>query len=99
NKAEGDLFVSIHADAWNTTQPRGTTAYFLGLHQSDRSLEIMKHENEVFNNGKSEVIELTPDDLLIYELAHSGYIATSERIATMIDDQFKNRAGRKSRGV
>ena len=35
----------------------------------------------------------------IYELANSGYIANSERIATMMDEQFENRAKRKSRGV
>ncbi|MEX2362732.1 MAG: N-acetylmuramoyl-L-alanine amidase, partial [Balneolaceae bacterium] len=33
------------------------------------------------------------------ELAHSGNIATSERIAYMMEDQLKNRAQRKSRGV
>lgn len=99
NRAEGDLFVSIHADSWTSSSVRGTTAFFLGLHRSESSLEVMKRENTVFNNDQREVKELSEDDLLIYELAHSGYINTSERIATMIDHQFANRAGRKSRGV
>lgn len=99
NRAEGDLFVSIHADAWTSSSVRGTTAFFLGLHKSESSLEVMKRENTVFNDEQREVKELSEDDLLIYELAHSGYINTSERIATMIDHQFANRAGRKSRGV
>ncbi len=98
NKAEGDLFVSIHADSWHSSSVRGTTVFFLGLHKSETSFEVMKRENAVFNtDGKYK--ELTEDDLLIYELAHSGYISTSERISTMIDKQFTDRAGRKSRGV
>jgi N-acetylmuramoyl-L-alanine amidase len=57
----------------------------------------MKRENSVFRNETDK--ELTEEDLLVYELAHSGYIATSEKIAYMIEDQFKNRAQRKTRGV
>ncbi|MFV1884392.1 MAG: N-acetylmuramoyl-L-alanine amidase family protein [Balneola sp.] len=99
NRAEGDLFVSIHANSFKSRSVRGTEVFFLGLHRSETSFDIMKKENAVFNTEGKQYLELTEDDLLIYELAHSGYIATSERIATMIDDQFKNRAGRKSRGV
>jgi N-acetylmuramoyl-L-alanine amidase len=57
----------------------------------------MKRENSVFKNEIDT--ELSEEDLLVYELAHTGYISTSEKIAYMIEDQFKNRAQRKSRGV
>lgn len=99
NREEGDLFVSIHANSFQASSVRGTEVFFLGLHRSETSLEIMKKENAVFNTNGKEVMELSEDDLLIYELAHSGYISTSERIATLIDKQFTERAGRKSRGV
>ncbi len=99
NREEGDLFVSIHANAFKSSSVRGTEVFFLGLHRSETSFEIMKQENAVFNTEGKEIMELTEDDLLIYELAHSGYISTSERIATLIDKQFTERAGRKSRGV
>lgn len=97
NKIEGDLFISIHANAFTNTNVRGTEVYFLGLHRSNESLNVMKRENSVFKNEGT--IELTEQDLLVYELANSGYIASSEKIATMIDYQFTQRAGRKSRGV
>ncbi len=99
NKHEGDLFVSIHANAFEKTSVRGTEVFFLGMHRNQTSFEIMKHENQVFNTSGHDYVELTEEDLMIYELAHAGYIATSERISTMIDHQFTNRAGRKSRGV
>lgn len=99
NSHEGDLFISIHANGWHTPSVRGTEVFFLGLHRSESSLEIMKKENMIFNDGEREVRELTEEELLIYELAHSGYISTSERIASMMDHQFSKRANRKSRGV
>ncbi len=99
NDAEGDLFVSIHANAFTSSKVRGTEVFFLGLHRSEESFEIMKKENAIFNTDGKQFYELSEEDLLIYELAHSGYIATSERIATLIDEQFTNRANRKSRGV
>ena len=97
NIAEGDLYISIHCNAFDDQYVRGAEVYFLGLHKSDASFEVMKRENSVFKNEVDK--ELTEEDLLVYELAHSGFIATSEKIAYMIEDQFKNRAQRKSRGV
>lgn len=97
NLAEADLYVSIHCNSFHNQYVSGAEVYFLGLSKSNASLEVMKRENSVFKEEINQ--ELTEDDLLIYELAHSGYIATSEKIAYMIEDQFRTRAQRKSRGV
>ncbi len=97
NLAEADPFLSIHCNAFSNQYVRGSEVYFLGLHKSDAAFEVMKRENSVFKNEVDT--ELSEEDLLVYELAHSGYISTSEKIAYMIEDQFKNRAQRKSRGV
>lgn len=98
NRAEADLFVSIHADAWTQSSVRGASVFFLGLDRSDRSFEVMKEENQIY--ADHEVVEdLSEEDLIVYELAHSGNIGNSERIAYMVEDQLKNRAQRKSRGV
>jgi N-acetylmuramoyl-L-alanine amidase len=100
NRAEGDLFVSIHANAARSSQAHGTETFFLGLERSESALKVMQRENKVVNldNGEKEK-KLTQEDLIIYELANSGYIANSERLAGMVQDQFKNRANRRSRGV
>lgn len=97
NVSEGDLFVSIHCNSFSNPYVSGTEVYFLGLSKTKAAFEVMKRENSVFRNEITQ--ELSEEDLLVYELAHSGYIAISEKIAYMIDDQFKNRAQRKSRGV
>ena len=97
NIAEGDLYVSIHCNSFHNQYASGAEVYFLGPTKSRASLEVMKRENSVFRDDVDQ--DLTEEDLLIYELAHSGYIATSEKIAYMIEDQFRSRAQRKSRGV
>lgn len=97
NLSEGDLFLSIHANAFDNHRVYGTEVFFLGLHRSDASFEVMKRENSVF---KEEIDnELSEEDLMVYELAHSGFISTSEKIASKISQQFRDRARRKSRGV
>lgn len=100
NRAEGDLFISIHCNSYHSRQPNGTEVFFLGLERSQSALETMKRENSVIELEKDpEQTELTQEELLIYELANSAYIATSEQLAGRIDHQFENRAMRNSRGV
>ena len=98
---DANLFVSIHANAApNAPSAYGTETFFLGLAKSDDALDVMKRENSVvrFENG-SGGLNLSEEELLIYELTNSGNMAISERISSMIENQFKNRAGRRSRGV
>lgn len=99
-RAKGDLFVSIHANSARNAQAHGTEIFFLGMARSQSALEVMKRENSVVNleNGGGPM-QLSDEELIIYELANSGNIAISERIASMIDDQFRTRAQRRSRGV
>ncbi|MEX0646785.1 MAG: N-acetylmuramoyl-L-alanine amidase [Balneolaceae bacterium] len=99
-RSNADLFVSIHANSVSTSNASGSEVFFLGLERSESALEIMKQENSVvaLENG-GEVPKLSEEELLIYELAHAGNIAVSERIAVMVENQFRTRAQRRSRGV
>lgn len=100
NRAGGDLFVSIHTNSVSTPNASGSEIYFLGLERSESALNVMKRENSVLEleNGNGS-LELSEEELLIYELANSGNIAVSERIAAMVENQFRARAQRRSRGV
>jgi N-acetylmuramoyl-L-alanine amidase len=100
SEANGDLFISIHVNSARSTQAHGAEIYFLGLARTAAALEVMKRENSVIDleNGGGP-IQLSEEELLIYELANAGNLAISERIAMMMEDQFRNRAQRRSRGV
>jgi len=100
NKAQGDLFISIHCNSSPAHSAHGTEIYFLGQSKSHTAFEVMKKENSVvkLENG-NETPQLTDEQLLIYELANSGYMANSQKLATLIDHQFSERAHRHTRGV
>lgn len=100
-RSKADLFVSIHANSVaNAPMANGTETFFLGLARSQSALEVMKRENSVVDleNGSAS-LDLSEEELLIYELTNAGNMAISERIASNIEDQFKNRVNRRSRGV
>jgi len=101
NKAQGDLFISIHCNSSPARSAHGTEIYFLGLHHTKDAYEVMKKENSVVkledNNDKKS--QLSEEQLLIYELANSGYMSNAEKFAEDIDHQFKDRAHRHSRGI
>lgn len=105
NRHNGDLFISIHANAFdhrNMTRKQsvhGAEVYFLGMARSESALEVMKRENSVIELESGNVQELTEEDLLIYELMNAANMSTSQRIAEIIEHQFRERAQRKSRGV
>lgn len=105
NRLNGDLFISIHANAFDHRNKareqsvHGAEVYFLGMTRSESALEVMKRENSVIELEDGKAKELTEDDLLIYELMNAGNMSTSQRIAEIIELQFRERAQRKSRGV
>ncbi len=100
SQANGDLFVSIHANSARSTHANGSEVYFLGLARTQSALEAMKRENSVIELEEgSGPMQLSEEELLIYELANAGNMAVSERLASMIEDQFRTRAQRRSRGV
>lgn len=101
NRAKGDLFVSIHANSHRTTQPNGAEVFFLGLHRTEDAFEVMKKENSViaFEDPATRTRELTDEEIILYELTNTAYIANSQSFSALIDDQFKSHAQRRSRGV
>jgi N-acetylmuramoyl-L-alanine amidase len=99
NKANGDLFVCIHANASRSSRAHGTETFFLGLERSKTALKVMERENNVISAGKAHPKHISKQQMMIYELANSGNIANSQKLADMIQHQFKTRAKRKSRGV
>ena len=105
NEKNGDLFVSIHANSFahsNVHRQRsanGAEVYFLGMARSQSALDVMKRENAVIRFEEEQTQQLTEEDLLIYELTNAGNMRTSEELAVYIEQQFRERAQRRSRGV
>ena len=105
NDAEADLFISIHCNANNSSKPYGTETYVMGLHKSQANLEVAKLENAAilkeedysdmydgFDPGRDE-------DYIALTLFQNSYQESSLTIASMVQDQFRERARLEDRGV
>ena len=105
NRADADLFVSIHCNAWHTGQPYGTETYVLSVGNTDRNLSIAKAENEVifleddYEKHYEGYNPNAPESLIGLALMQEDYTEQSIRLARMVEDNFIHKLKRKSRGV
>ena len=104
NKADADLFVSVHCNAHNS-QAHGTETYVLGLGKNDSNFRVAKEENEVIfyeddYETKYEGFDPnSPETLIGLTLMQEDYLDQSILLAQKIQDNFTNRLKRKNRGV
>ena len=104
NKADADLFVSIHCNAHNS-QAYGTETYVLGLHKNDSNFRVAKIENEVIfleDNFESNYDGFDPDSpesLIGLTFMQEVYLDQSILLARYVQDNFTFRLKRKNRGV
>lgn len=106
NKANADLFLSIHANSVaSRRQPSGASTWTLGLHRSKDNLEVAKRENGVIlyeKDYKKRYRGFDPnstDSYIIFEFMQDQNMAQSVHFADLIQRQFKSYCGRKDRGV
>lgn len=112
NDNHADVFISIHANSLPETTPYsrkqaifGTETYVLGLHKTQESLEVAMRENSVilleenYEEKYQGFDPNSPESYILFSLTQSANHEASIQLASLIEDQFGKRAGRKSRGV
>ncbi|APY12592.1 N-acetylmuramoyl-L-alanine amidase [Seonamhaeicola sp. S2-3] len=104
NKANADLFVSVHCNAHNS-QAHGTETFVLGTHRNKTNFEVAKKENSViFQESNYEqkydgFNPNSPESFLAISIAQEEYLDQSIKLARIIQDKFTNSLKRKNRGV
>ncbi len=105
NKNKADLFVSIHANAISTPKIYGAETFVLGLHRSKENLEVAKLENSVivleddYTTTYEGFDPNSSESYIIFELMQNIHIDQSIYMASLVQKQFKERVGRRDRGV
>jgi N-acetylmuramoyl-L-alanine amidase len=105
NKNKADLFICIHANANKNPRAFGTETYVMGLHVDDHNLAVAKRENSVIllDENYQERYEgfdpNSPESYILFTLTQSAYQSSSLNFAQKVEDQFRKRVGRVSRGV
>lgn len=105
NEANADLFVSIHCDAFDNSAAKGSGTYVMGMHKSEESLRVAMRENaamfkeEGYEENYGGFDPNDPDTYIALALRQNVNLDASLTLGAAIQEQFRDRVGRKDRGV
>lgn len=110
NKANGNLFISIHVNSVarkskNRTTVKGASVYTLGLHKSASNLEVAKRENAVITlesdySAKYQGFDPeSTESYIVFEMSQNKHMEQSVAFAQEIENELIENAGRADKGV
>ncbi len=100
NQYKADLFVSVHLNSTARGGAQGAETYFLSLQASDqRAADAAAVENYVGADTAAPGTEEFDLQLLLWDLAQSQHLASSQRLATLIQEELNRQLDLKDRGV
>ncbi|MBC7450927.1 MAG: N-acetylmuramoyl-L-alanine amidase [Cytophagales bacterium] len=104
NRANADLFVSIHVNA-GPAQFTGTETYCMGLHVSEQNLQVAQRENSSIllesnrNENYGNFDPNKPESYIMFSLYQNANMSNSMILADYIENEFREHNLRHSRGV
>lgn len=105
NRAEADLFISIHVNGHTRSSAFGTLTLVLGQHRADENFDVAVRENSVIlleEDYKTTYEDFDPkstESYIMFSVMQKTYFKQSIQFGDYVQDQFRDRAGRKDRGV
>ncbi|WP_313113513.1 N-acetylmuramoyl-L-alanine amidase family protein [Aequorivita sediminis] len=104
NRADADLFVSVHCNAHHS-DAYGAETFVLGLHKSQANFEVAKKENEViyleenYEEKYGGFDPNAPESLIGMVLMQEEYLDQSILLASLVQNNIINNLKRKDRSV
>ncbi|QCX02306.1 N-acetylmuramoyl-L-alanine amidase [Aggregatimonas sangjinii] len=104
NKANADLFVSVHCDS-HTSNAHGAGTFVLGLHANKQNFEIAKKENSVIyleDNYQDRYAGYdinSPESVIGLTIMQEEFLDQSINLAKAIQDNFTQKLKRNDRKV
>jgi len=105
NRNHADLFISIHANWWTNQRTYGAETFTMGTSGDTRNLQVAMKENSVItleDNYTTNYEGFDPnsaESYIIFNLIQKTFTQQSIDFAELVQDQFRDRAGRDDRGV
>jgi N-acetylmuramoyl-L-alanine amidase len=105
NKAEADLFISIHVNASPKSSLQGAMTLVLGQHRAEENFDVAVRENSVIlleDDYETRYEGFDPkssESYIIFSLMQKTYFKQSIELGDFIQDQFRERARRYDLGV
>ncbi|KJD33031.1 N-acetylmuramoyl-L-alanine amidase [Tamlana nanhaiensis] len=106
NKANADLFVSVHCNAHRAgSSAHGTETFVLGTHRNETNFNVAKKENSVifmeddYEKNYNGFDPNSPESVMSILLSQEEYLDQSIMLASAIQKKFTYDLKRKNRGV
>ncbi len=105
NRAEADLFISIHVNSSTKPNPNGASSHVLGLHRTGENFDVAVRENSVIlleDDYETTYQGFDPASLesyIIFSVMQNIHLKQSIEFASYVQDQFRERTKRTDRGV
>jgi N-acetylmuramoyl-L-alanine amidase len=105
NRNKADFFISIHCNSGKNPASHGCETYAMGLHVTTENLNVAKRENSSILMEKNYEAKYdgfnpnAPEANIIFTLYQNAYLDESLELASMIQDHFRESAGRHDRSV
>jgi N-acetylmuramoyl-L-alanine amidase len=105
NKADADLFISIHCDAFTSSKAYGAGTFVLGLHENERNFKVAQKENSVifleedYQKNYDGFNPNDPESVISLILMQETYLDQSIAVANTIQKSFVQNLSRKDRTV
>jgi len=105
NKAQADLFISVHCNSAANKQAHGTETFVMSMTKVAANLELAKRENSVIllEENYEQTYEgfdpKEPESLIARSIAQSVYLDQSLTLSAHIQEQYRDRVSRRDRGV
>jgi len=101
NQQKADLFISLHLNSVQDPSAHGAETYFLSLQASDegaaRAAAMENLDSAVPPSGDGD--PLYDLQLILWDLAQSHYLAESQRLASLVQEELNEAMYLRNRGV
>jgi N-acetylmuramoyl-L-alanine amidase len=105
NRNKANVFISIHCNANPKNTVNGTETYTMGLHKTDGNLAVAKRENSVVLLENDYTVKYdgfdpnSPEANIIFTLYQNAFVTQSLHLASIIEQEVKEKTNRAERGV
>ena len=103
NRAQGDVFISIHCDAAENRSAYGSSTYVMGKDQDDENRVAMRENSVILLEDDQDVYEgfdpTKPESYIMLTMFQYAFIQQSVELAQQVQNSFRDDVGRKDRGV
>jgi N-acetylmuramoyl-L-alanine amidase len=105
NRANSNLFISIHCNANRSPVGNGSETYVMGMSRANMNLEVSKTENSViflednYQKAYKGFDPNKPETLIGLQIVQESNLTSSIDLANKIQNNFSNSLSIKSRGI